>query len=108
MAANNIRNIEAVNAEANLALQASTIRWLTWSEIVSIYDEHDVHPFPTSVNLLGPGPPFVEGLFLYPDKPRFKDLYAWVDVEEERRRNCRSKNLVRFLDLSFFFFLRLL
>ncbi|CAN6864882.1 unnamed protein product, partial [Brassica oleracea] len=56
--------------------------------IKAIYDRHATIPFPESLIALGPEP-LEEGIFLYCAR-RFRDRFGWDDVEETRRKNCRS------------------
>ncbi|KAF2570767.1 hypothetical protein F2Q70_00006091 [Brassica cretica] len=49
---------------------------------------HATIPFPESLIALGPEP-LEEGIFLYCAR-RFRDRFGWDDVEETRRKNCRS------------------
>ncbi|KAJ4882776.1 Winged helix-turn-helix DNA-binding domain protein [Raphanus sativus] len=66
----------------------STLDWLNQPDLVAIYDRHHAIPLPLSIEKLGPGP-IEEGIFLYA-RLRMRDHFEWDDVNEERRRNCRT------------------
>ncbi|KAH0860778.1 hypothetical protein HID58_089039, partial [Brassica napus] len=68
--------------------QRSTLDWLNQDDLVAIYDRHATIPLPKSLIALGPEP-LEEGIFLYRAR-RFRDRFGWDDVEETRRKNCRS------------------
>ncbi|KAF3567296.1 hypothetical protein DY000_02018928 [Brassica cretica] len=55
---------------------------------MAIYDRHATIPLPESLIALGPEP-LEKGIFLYRAR-RFRDRFGWDDVEETRRKNCRS------------------
>ncbi|CAF1697539.1 unnamed protein product [Brassica oleracea var. botrytis] len=65
----------------------STQRWLEHDELDAVLDRQDQPnpPFNITVELLGPGPPFVEGLF--------SDNYDWTPVNRPRQLNCSSIRL---------------
>ncbi|CAA7029459.1 unnamed protein product [Microthlaspi erraticum] len=70
-------------------LERSAAEWLTKDDLITLFNHHRLHPLPLSTVVAGPAP-LNAGIFIYNNKPRFTDHYDWIDVEEDRRRNCRS------------------
>ncbi|KAH0860779.1 hypothetical protein HID58_089040 [Brassica napus] len=87
MAATNLQD-ENFDDDIEEVFQRSTLDWLNQDDLVAIYDRHATIPLPESLITLGPEP-LEEGIFLYFAR-RIRDRFGWDDVEETRRKNCRS------------------